>query len=76
MNTIYAIRQLGGCIIERNGRQALYSTRELAEEDLRSMPDSWTDYDHFEVIELTVATESSELIFKVQPGFRNEELNK
>ena len=47
----------------RNGKLAVYATKELAELDLHSMPDSWTDYDHFEVVEIDLMTSSDELLF-------------
>lgn len=46
-----------------------YASRELAEQDLHSMPDSWTDYDHYEVVELDVMCSPESLLFsKPNPG--------
>lgn len=61
---IYAIKKFMGGIVYRNGKPCIYFTKELAEKDRRSMPDSWTDYDHFEVTELDMATSEAELLFK------------
>lgn len=63
MRKIYGIRVWQGSLVFRNGKIALYETRELAESDLRSMPDSWTDYDHYEVVELDVICSSESLLF-------------
>lgn len=40
-----------------------YASRELAEQDLHSMPDSWTDYDHYELVELDVICSPESLLF-------------
>lgn len=63
MKKIYGIRFLQGSLVVRNGKLAVYETKELAELDLRNMPDSWTDYDHFEVVEIDLMTSSDELLF-------------
>lgn len=63
MNKIYGIRFYQGSLVVRNGKLAVYATKELAELDLHSMPDSWTDYDHFEVVEIDLMTSSDELLF-------------
>lgn len=63
MRKIYGIRVWQGSLVVRNGKIALYETRELAERDLHSMPDSWTDYDHYEVVELDVMCSSESLLF-------------
>ena len=63
MKKIYGIRVWQGSLVVRNGKLALYDTKELAEQDRRSMPDSWTDYEHYEVVELDLATSLDELLF-------------
>lgn len=63
MNKIYGIRYWQGSLVVRNGKLAVYATKELAELDLHSMPDSWTDYDHFEVVEIDLMTSADELLF-------------
>lgn len=64
MDKIYAIVEYGTMhIVNRNGRLAIYSTKELADEDRRNMPDSWTDYQHFEVIEIPLANADT-MLFK------------
>lgn len=66
---IYGIRVWQGSLVVKNGKLALYASRELAEQDLRSMPDSWTDYDHYEVVELDVMCSPESLLFsKSNPG--------
>jgi len=50
MEKIYGIRVWQGSLVVKNGKLALYASRELAEQDLHSMPDSWTDYDHYELV--------------------------
>lgn len=69
MEKIYGIRKLPGSIVWRYGKLALYASRELAEQDLHSMPDSWTDYDHYEVVELYVMCSPESLLFSnPKPG--------
>lgn len=69
MEKIYGIRVWQGSIVVKNGKLALYASRELAEQDLHSMPDSWTDYDHYEVVELDVMCSPESLLFsKPNPG--------
>ena len=69
MEKIYGIRVWQGSIVVKNGKLALYASRELAEQDLHSMPDSWTDYDHYEVVELDVMYSPESLLFsKPNPG--------
>lgn len=69
MEKIYGIRVWQGSLVVKNGKLALYASRELAEQDLRSMPDSWTDYDHYEVVELDVMCSPESLLFsKPKPG--------
>lgn len=63
MNKIYGIRFWQGHLVTRNGKLAVYATKELAELDLRNMPDVLTDYDHFEVVEIDLLTSSDELLF-------------
>lgn len=63
MNKIYGIRYWQGSLVVRNGKLAVYATKELAELDLRSMPDSWTDYDHFEIVEIDLMNSDDELLF-------------
>ena len=63
MNKIYGIRFWQGHLVTRNGKLAVYATKELAELDLHSMPDVLTDYDHFEVVEIDLVTSSDELLF-------------
>ena len=63
MNKIYGIRFYQGSLVVRNGKLAVYATKELAELDRRNMPDSWTDYDHFEVVEIDLITSADELLF-------------
>lgn len=63
MRTIYGIRLVQGSLVVRHGKLALYATRELADRDLHSMPDSWTDYDHYEVVEIDVMCSSESLLF-------------
>jgi hypothetical protein len=65
MNKIYGIRFYQGSLVVRNGKLAVYATKELAEKDLRNMPDSWTDYDHFEVVEIDLLSSADELLFAV-----------
>jgi len=65
LTTLYAIRMVGGTIIQlKDGRRGIYASKALAEADLRAMPDTWTDYDHYEIIEINLVTDSSELLFK------------
>lgn len=69
MEKIYGIRVWQGSLVVKNGKLALYASRELAEQDLRRMPDSWTDYDHYEVVELDVMCSPESLLFsKSKPG--------
>lgn len=69
MKKIYGIRVWQGSLVVKNGKLALYASRELAEQDLRSMPDSWTDYDHYEVVELDVMCSPEFLLFSnPKPG--------
>lgn len=69
MEKIYGIRVWQGSLVVKNGKLALYASRELAEQDLHSMPDSWTDYDHYEVVELDVMCSPESLLFsKPNPG--------
>lgn len=69
MGKIYGIRVWQGSLVVRKGKFALYATKELAEQDLHSMPDSWTDYDHYEVVELDVMCSTESLMFsKPKPG--------
>ena len=63
MNKIYGIRVWQGSLVTRNGKLAVYATKELAEQDLHSMPDAWTDYEHFEVVEIDLLSSSDELLF-------------
>lgn len=68
MNKIYGIRYWqGSLVVVRNGKLAVYATKELAELDLRSMPDSWTDYDHFEIVEIDLMSSADELLFCKKP---------
>ena len=69
MEKIYGIRVWQGSLVVKNGKLALYASRELAERDLHSMPDSWTDYDHYELVELDVMCSPESLLFsKPNPG--------
>lgn len=69
MKKIYGILVWQGSLVVKNGKLALYASRELAEQDLHSMPDSWTDYDHYEVVELDVMCSPESLLFsKPNPG--------
>ena len=69
MEKIYGIRVWQGSLVVKNGKLALYASRELAEQDLHSMPDSWTDYDHYELVELDVMCSTESLLFsKPNPG--------
>lgn len=69
MEKIYGIRVWQGSLVVKNGKLALYASRELAEQDLHSMPDSWTDYDHYEVVELDVMCSTESLLFSnPKPG--------
>lgn len=69
MKKIYGIRVWQGSLVVKNGKFALYASRELAEQDLRRMPDSWTDYDHYELVELDVMCSPESLLFsKPNPG--------
>lgn len=69
MEKIYGIRVWQGSIVVKNGKLALYASKELAEQDLHSMPDSWTDYDHYELVELDVMCSPESLLFsKPNPG--------
>lgn len=69
MDKIYGIRVWQGSLVVKNGKLALYASRELAEQDLHSMPDSWTDYDHFELVELDVMCSPESLLFsRPKPG--------
>lgn len=68
MEKIYGIRVWQGSLVVKNGKLALYASRELAEQDLRSMPDSWTDYDHYEVVELDVMCSLESLLFAKPKG--------
>lgn len=69
MEKIYGIRVWQGSLVVRNGKLALYASKELAEQDLHGMPDSWTDYDHYEVVELDVMRSPESLLFsKPKPG--------
>ena len=69
MEKIYGIRVWQGSLVVKNGKLALYASRELAEQDLHSMPDSWTDYDHYELVELNVMCSPESLLFsKPNPG--------
>lgn len=69
MEKIYGIRVWQGSLVVKNGKLALYASRELAEQDLHSMPDSWTDYDHYELVELDVMCSPESLLFsKSNPG--------
>lgn len=63
MLNVYAIRKLGGGIVERGGRMAVYADRELAEKELHSMPDILTDYDHYEIVAIKVISLVNECIF-------------
>lgn len=63
MKKIYGIRVWQSSLAVRNGKLLVYESRELAEQDLRSMPDSWTDYDHYEVVEIDLMTSVDELQF-------------
>lgn len=63
MKKIYGIRVWQGPLVVRNGKLALYESKELAEQDRHSMPDSWTDYEHYEVVEIDLATSLDELLF-------------
>lgn len=66
---IYGIRVWQGSLVVKNGKLALYASRELAEQDLHSMPDSWTDYDHYELVELDVMCSPESLLFSnPKPG--------
>ena len=65
MNKIYGIRIFQGSPIVRDWKLAVYATKELAEKDLHSMPDTWTDYDHFEVVEIDLLSSADELLFAV-----------
>jgi hypothetical protein len=40
MNKIHGIRFYQGSLVVRNGKLAVYATKELAELDRRNMPDS------------------------------------
>ena len=68
MNKIYGIRYWQGSLVVRNGKLAVYATKELAEQDLHSMPDSWTDYDHFELVEIDLMSSADELMFYKKRG--------
>ena len=69
MEKIYGIRVWQGSLVVKNGKLALYASRELAEQDLHSMPDSWTDYDHYELVDLDVMCSPESLLFsKPNPG--------
>lgn len=69
MEKIYGIRVWQGSLVVKNGKLALYASRELAEQDLHSMPDSWTDYDHYELVELDVMCSPESLLFSnPKPG--------
>ena len=69
MEKIYGIRVWQGSLVVKNGKLALYASRELAEQDLHSMPDSWADYDHYELVELDVMCSPESLLFsKPNPG--------
>ena len=69
MEKIYGMRVWQGSLVVKNGKLALYASRELAEQDLHSMPDSWTDYDHYELVELDVMCSPESLLFsKPNPG--------
>lgn len=63
MKKIYGIRVMQSSLAVRNGKLLVYEKRELAEADLRSMPDSYTDYDHYEVVEVDLMTSADELQF-------------
>lgn len=69
MGKIYGIRVWHDSLVVRNGKLALYASRELAERDLHSMPDSWTDYNHYEIVELDVICSTESLLFSnPKPG--------
>lgn len=70
MEKIYGIRVWQGSLVVKNGKLALYASRELAEQDLHSMPDSWTDYDHYELVELDVMCSPESLLFS-KPNLGN-----
>lgn len=72
MNKIYGIRICQGSLIVRDGKLAVYATKELAEKDLHSMPDSWTDYEHFEVVEIDLLSSADELLFAVLQEYQHE----
>lgn len=66
MDKIFAIVMVGSnSPINRNGKTCIYASKELADADLHAMPDSWTDYDHYEVKEFPVVNAESDLVFKV-----------
>lgn len=68
MKKIYGIRYWQGSLVVRNGKLAVYASRELAELDMHSMPDSWTDYDHFELVEIDLMSSADELLFYKKRG--------
>lgn len=67
--SLYAIKQVGGCIFVRNdGKPCIYATRDLAEKDFRSMPDVYTDYDHYEIVELPVISAITDCMWAHRVG--------
>ena len=69
MEKMYGISVWQGSLVVTTGKLALYASRELAEQDLHSMPDSWTDYDHYELVELDVMCSPESLLFSnPKPG--------
>lgn len=55
---LYAIKAVFGSI-----RFPLYESKELAEMDKGSMPDSYTDYEHFEIVEVPVVRTEDGLVW-------------
>ena len=55
---VFAIKAIGGSIMF-----PVYSTKELAEADRRALPDSYTDYEHYEVIEIPMITNNENLLW-------------
>lgn len=54
--TRFAIKAIGGSMLF-----PLYATRELAEKDLHALPDSYTDYEHYEIVEVPMVTKEESL---------------
>lgn len=63
MNKTYGIFERNGHLVMRNGKPAIYATRELAKKDLQSMPASLLQYAHYEILEINGILSEDDLLF-------------